>query len=189
VDRGIALHKLIRLITFSLGGEGWLNFMGNEFGHPEWVDFPREGNNDSYQYARRQWSLVDNGLLRYEGLNAFDMAMQQLDEQFNLLSDPFIEKLYVHEDDKQLVYRRGPLVFAFNFHPTRSYSDWRIPVPDATDYRLILTSDAKQFAGPGIVAESMNFPWQPKEAAGRSQSIQIYVPARSALVLAPSSLV
>src|SRR5205814_10610086 len=82
IDRGIALHKMIRLITFSLGGEGWLNFMGNEFGHPEWVDFPREGNNFSYKYARRQWSLADNEILRYKSLNEFDRAMNHLDEAY-----------------------------------------------------------------------------------------------------------
>ena len=118
IDRGIALHKLIRFITFSLAGEAYLNFMGNEFGHPEWVDFPREGNGWSMKYARRQWSLADNPELRYAGLNRFDREMQMLDAQYNVLEDPLIELLMVHEDNKQLVYRRGPLVFAFNFHPT-----------------------------------------------------------------------
>jgi 1,4-alpha-glucan branching enzyme len=129
VARGVALHKMIRLLTFSLSGEGYLNFMGNEFGHPEWIDFPREGNRFSYHYARRQWSLVDNQQLRYHALNEFDKAMLSLDTRYNLLNDPFIEQLMVHEDMKLLVYRRGPLVFAFNFHPTESYSALRIPVP------------------------------------------------------------
>src|SRR2546429_7068642 len=88
IDRGVALHKLIRLITFSLAGEGYLNFMGNEFGHPEWIDFPREGNGWSLKYARRQWSLADNPLLRYHGLNEFDRAMQSIDDTFLLLEDP-----------------------------------------------------------------------------------------------------
>jgi 1,4-alpha-glucan branching enzyme len=118
IDRGIALHKLIRLITFSLAGEAYLNFIGNEFGHPEWVDFPREGNQFSFHHARRQWSLVDDPKLRYRFLNAFDRAMLSLDTRFNLLNDPFIEQLALLEGDRLLVYRRGPLVFAFNFHPT-----------------------------------------------------------------------
>src|SRR5581483_8075942 len=143
IDRGIALHKLIRLITFSLAGEGYLNFMGNEFGHPEWIDFPRAGNNWSMQYARRQWSLADNPNLHYQGLNNFDKAMLSLDPNFNLLADPLIEQLSVHEDNKTLVYRRGPLVFAFNFHPTESYAALRIGVPDPTDYTLILDTDDK----------------------------------------------
>lgn len=185
VDRGVALHKLIRLITFSLAGEGYLNFMGNEFGHPEWIDFPREGNGYSYQYCRRQWSLADNGYLRYEGLQAFDVAMQELDREYHLLSDPLIEQLWIHEADKQLVYRRGRLVFVFNFHATNSYTDWRIPIPDATDYQLVLTTDAARFAGPGLVREPMNFPWQDVPYGSRKQSLQIYVPARSAQVLAP----
>ena len=95
------------------------NFMGNEFGHPEWVDFPREGNGWSYHFARRQWSLADNNDLRYAGLNAFDTAMQNLDRDFHLLTDHLIEQLALHEDTHQIVYRRGPLVFAFNFHSDR----------------------------------------------------------------------
>ena len=75
--------------------------------------------------------------MRYEGLLRFDAAMQKLDESFNLLEDPLIEQLHVDEGAKQLVYRRGPLVFVFNFHPTQSYPDLRIPVPDPADYRVM----------------------------------------------------
>jgi 1,4-alpha-glucan branching enzyme len=185
VDRGIALHKMIRLITFSLAGEGYLTFMGNEFGHPEWVDFPREGNRYSYRYARRQWSLADNDQLRYRGLQAFDQAMLHLDVPYNLLNDPFIEQLYVHEQDKLLVYRRGPLVFAFNFHPTNSYSDLRIPVPDPRDYQPILNTDDARFGGPGLCDPNVTYYQQNTGYAGRAQSVQIYLPSRSAQVLAP----
>jgi 1,4-alpha-glucan branching enzyme len=185
IDRGIALHKMIRLITFSLAGEGYLNFIGNEFGHPEWVDFPREGNRDSYHHARRQWSLVDNGLLRYKGLNEFDRAMMHLDEKWNLLNDKFIERLMVHEEMKLLAYRRGPLVFVFNFHPTNSYTDLRIPVPDPKDYLLELDTDAKPFEGQGRIAVGTKYPWQKEPCFGREQSVQIYLPSRSAQVLAP----
>ena len=185
VDRGLALHKMIRLITFSLGGEAYLNFMGNEFGHPEWIDFPRQGNNWSYQHARRQWSLVDSDHLRYVGLNNFDRAMQMLDEHFNVLEDPFIEQLACHEDTKQLVYRRGPLVLVFNFHPTESYVDLRIPVPDPRDYRVVLNTDSRQFEGYGRVPEFTVYPKQDVEMYGRKQSIQLYLPSRTAQVLAP----
>ncbi len=185
VDRGLALHKMIRLITFSLGGEGYLNFMGNEFGHPEWIDFPRPGNNYSFHYARRQWSLVDREDLRYAGLARFDRAMMRLDEEYYLLEDPLIEQLAVHEESRQLVYRRGPLVFAFNFHPTESYSGLRIPVPDAADYRLILDTDRLEFEGHGRVEEGAVYPRQDVPMYGRAQSVQIYLPARSAQVLAP----
>lgn len=185
INRGIALHKMIRLLTFSLAGEGYLNFMGNEFGHPEWVDFPREGNNYSYHYARRQWSLADDERLRYKGLNAFDKAMMRLDENYNLLNDKFIERLLVHEEMKLLMYRRGPLVFVFNFHPNNSYTDLRVPVPDPADYSLILDTDAKAFEGPGRVADGMVYPWQHVPCWERNQSVQIYLPSRSAQVLAP----
>ncbi|GAB4463782.1 MAG: alpha-amylase family glycosyl hydrolase [Armatimonadaceae bacterium] len=185
VDRGIALHKMIRLLTFSLAGEGYLNFMGNEFGHPEWIDFPRAENGFSYQFARRQWSLADNGYLRYGGLQRFDRAMQELDTEFHLLEDPFIEQLLVENDRRLLLYRRGPLVFAFNFHATQSYPDLRIPVPDRTDYRAVLTTDSPEFEGPGLLALDTRYIWHPEPAYGREQSTLIYLPARSALVLAP----
>jgi 1,4-alpha-glucan branching enzyme len=185
IDRGIALHKLIRLLTFALAGEGWLNFIGNEFGHPEWVDFPREGNGDSFQYARRQWGLVDSPLLRYQDLNRFDAAMMHLDADFNFLNDPLIEQLALHEDTRQLVFRRGPLVFAFNFHPSEAYPSLRIPVPDFTDYRVALTTDASLFSGWGRALPDAQFPIQPIPMYGRAQSLQIYLPNRSALVLAP----
>lgn len=185
VSRGVALHKLIRLITFSLAGEGYLNFIGNEFGHPEWVDFPREGNGYSYQHARRQWSLADDDLLLYKGLGLFDRAMMELDEERHVLADPFIEQLALHEDTRQLVYRRGPLVFAFNFHATESYVGLRIPVPDATDYRIVLNTDAARFSGPGLIDESAAVPLQRVPMYGRDQSVQIYLPSRTAVVLAP----
>jgi 1,4-alpha-glucan branching enzyme len=186
VDRGIALHKMIRLITFSLAGEGYLNFMGNEFGHPEWVDFPREGNHFSYKYARRQWSLADNDLLRYRGLSNFDRAMNQLDETFNTLEDPFIEQLMLHEDQKILAFRRGPLVFIFNFHPAWSQADFRVPVPDAKNYKVVLNTDDPEFEGPGLCAREMTYPKQDVPMYGRDQSIQIYIPSRSAQVLQPA---
>jgi 1,4-alpha-glucan branching enzyme len=187
IDRGISLHKLIRLITFSLAGEAYLNFMGNEFGHPEWIDFPREGNGWSLQYARRQWSLADNPDLRYAGLNRFDQAMQSLDARFNFIEDPLIEQLMVHEHNKLLVYRRGPLVFAFNFHPTQSYPDLRLPVPDPEDYCLVLDTDEAQFEGFNRVAQNITYPRQPVPFERRQQSVSIYLPNRSAQVLAPTS--
>ena len=183
VDRGIALHKMLRLITFSLGGEGYLNFMGNEFGHPDWIDFPRAGNSYSFQYARRQWSLADNTTLRYGGLREFDRAMLQVDKDYNLLEDPFIERLALYEGARILVYRRGPMVFVFNFHPTESYPDLRIPAPDRTDYRVLLNTDELRFDGKGLVAEQMVYPWQDVPAEGRDQSLMLYLPARSAQVL------
>ena len=182
ISRGVALHKLIRLLTFSLGGEGYLNFMGNEFGHPEWIDFPRAGNNNSYWYARRQWHLVDDDTLRYQYLNAFDRAMQHLDKASHLLADEDIQLLCIHEAAKQIVYARGGLVFAFNFHPSESVTDWRIPVPERSDYRLVLNTDDTVYGGYGAVA-GVHYPWQDVAIEGQAQSIQLYVPARSAQVL------
>jgi 1,4-alpha-glucan branching enzyme len=185
IDRGLALHKLIRLITFALAGEGYLTFMGNEFGHPEWIDFPREGNNFSYHYARRQWSLASRDDLRYKGLQNFDQAMQQIDADHHILEDPLIENLALHQEQLQLVFRRGPLVFVFNFHPSASYEGMRIPVPEACDYKLLVNSDAKPFEGHGLVDEDMVYPKQDVSMYGWNQSIQLYLPCRTAQVLMP----
>lgn len=185
VDRGIALHKMIRLITFALGGEGYLNFMGNEFGHPEWIDFPRAGNDYSHHYARRQWNLVDQKDLRYKGLNNFDKEMQNLDIRYSLLEDPLIEPLMLDEEKKLLVYRRGALVFAFNFHPDDSYADLRVPVPDASHYQVVLNSDDEAFEGHGLVDEGVTYLKQDVPIHGCNQSIQLYLPTRTVQVLVP----
>ncbi len=174
VDRGVALHKLIRLVTLALAGEGYLNFMGNEFGHPEWIDFPREGNGWSYTHARRQWSLVDSPLLRYSGLNRFDKAMLQLNVQGNT------ELLQLDEARKLLIFAHGTHVFAFNWHPTESYVDLNIPVPAKSDYRRILCTDDVEFAGPGRVSGIDNYIW-----SGDSPRISLYLPSRCAVVLWP----
>jgi 1,4-alpha-glucan branching enzyme len=185
VERGMALHKMIRLVTFALGGEGYLNFMGNEFGHPEWIDFPREGNGYSFKYARRQWKLVDDERLRYHDLASFDRAMQELDIRYNLLGDPFRQCLHVHEDQKLLVFRRGPLVFAFNFHPHNSYADYRIGVPDPSDYQLVLCTDEVSFGGYGQVVSDQVYPHVRERWHEQPQWVQLYLPSRTALVLLP----
>jgi 1,4-alpha-glucan branching enzyme len=185
IDRGIALHKIIRLLTFALAGEGYLAFMGNEFGHPDWIDFPRDGNLNSFAYARRQWSLVDNENLRYGDLQNFDRAMLRLDPVYHLLRDPLVESLFVDEPNKILVFRRGPLVFAVNFHPSLSVTDYRIPVPDATDYGVVLDTDATVFSGHGRVDATVRYVYQMQPFAGRNQSLLIYLPSRTGLVFAP----
>lgn len=127
IDRGIALHKMIRLITNGLGGEAYLNFIGNEFGHPEWLDFPRIGNNESFHYCRRQWSLVENDLLKYKFLNNWDRAMNFAEEKYGWLSGN--DAGYVswkHEDDKVIAFDRCGLVFVFNFHNSKSFTDYKI---------------------------------------------------------------
>ncbi|HPD31321.1 MAG TPA: alpha amylase C-terminal domain-containing protein [Phycisphaerae bacterium] len=184
IERGVALHKMIRLITFALGGEGYLNFMGNEFGHPEWIDFPREGNGFSYKYARRQWSLCDDPLLRYRDLAAFDRELQALDERCDLLAASNTEIIHTDEAAKLIAFRRGSLVFVFNFHPTDSHPNYRIGVPEPSDYKVVLNTDDFWFGGHGIVATGQIYPCQYQPAHGRNQSIQIYLPTRTAQVLA-----
>ncbi|KAI8619803.1 glycoside hydrolase superfamily [Chytriomyces sp. MP71] len=183
IDRGLALHKMIRLITFGLGGEGYLNFLGNEFGHPEWLDFPRAGNGSSFHYARRQYNLIDDQLLRYKYLNEFDRAMQHLDSEYGILdaADQFVS--LKHEGDKVIVFERGNLLWIFNFHPTNSYTDYRVGTKWAGLHRIVLNSDDKQFCGHARVDNnskhfSTNMGWN-----GRDNFIQVYIPSRTALVL------
>lgn len=158
IDRGIALHKMIRLFTIVLGGEAYLNFMGNEFGHPEWIDFPREGNNWSYKYARRQWSLADNPLLRYEYLLAFDRAMIDLVKRYRLLQ-PGLQPHLLNEDhtNQTICFEKGGLIFVFNFHPTHSVPDYRFWVPQHGKYRLVMTSDQSEFGGHERIDLSVEF--------------------------------
>ncbi|XP_030633725.1 1,4-alpha-glucan-branching enzyme isoform X2 [Chanos chanos] len=126
IDRGIQLHKMIRLLTHGLGGEGYLNFMGNEFGHPEWLDFPRKGNNESYHYARRQFNLIDTDHLRYRQLYAFDRDMNRTEDKYGWLAAPPAFVSAKHEGDKVIIFERANVIFAFNFHPTKSYSNYRV---------------------------------------------------------------
>ncbi|EAZ80017.2 1,4-alpha-glucan-branching enzyme [Algoriphagus machipongonensis] len=177
VDRGVALHKLIRMITFSLGGEGYLNFIGNEFGHPEWIDFPREGNDWSYQHARRQWSLADDPLLKYAQLNAWDQAMIQLATHDHVLSAPHARQLFLDPDKKIIAYERANLVFVFSFHPTESYSGFSVHVPKASSYQLILNSDDETFGGFNRIDSSIDY------LVNEHQCIQLYIPSRTVQIL------
>lgn len=146
-DRGMALHKMIRLATLAAGGEGWLNFMGNEFGHPEWIDFPREGNGNSYKYCRRQWSLVDNADLRYRYLNAFDAAMVALARKGNLLDSRPAQPLNMDEANQVMAFERGGLLFVFNWNGSRAIPDYKLPAPAPGRWRVVLDSDAEAFGG------------------------------------------
>lgn len=184
IDRGIALHKMIRLITHSLGGEAYLNFMGNEFGHPEWLDFPRVGNNDSYHYARRQWHLVDDELLKYKYLNEFDRAMNHLEMTYKWLSSDPGYVSWKHEDDKVIVFERAGLVFAFNFHPSKSFTDYRLAVEVAGKYRIVLSTDDPIFGGMNRVDTKCDHLSNPEGYAGRRNFFQAYLPARTAFVFA-----
>lgn len=179
IDRGIALHKMIRLLTFTLAGEGWLNFMGNEFGHPEWLDFPREGNGWSYHYCRRQWSLVDNKDLKYQYLGAFDQAMTGLAHEHGLPGNAFPEQLNLDPANKVMCVERQGLVFIFNWSVDRSIPDYRFKVPGTGKYRLVLDSDAPEFGGHGRVDPTVTYP------VTEEGELSVYTPARTVLVLAP----
>ncbi len=146
IDRGVALHKMIRILTASLSGEGYLNFMGNEFGHPEWIDFPREGNGWSYHYCRRQWSLIDNPDLRYCELLEFDKAMISLLRKEKILNKPS-KQLWVQNDDKVLIYSKKDVVFAFNFNPTKSFEGYFVKTDCEGEFKAILSTDQKEFGG------------------------------------------
>ena len=184
VHRGIALHKMIRLLTASTINGGYLNFMGNEFGHPEWIDFPREGNGWSYKYARRQWNLVDNKELCYHYLGDFDSAMiHLLRDEHSIQESPVIE-IWHNDDDQVLAYKRKNLVFVFNFHPTKSFTDYGFLVPKGS-YDVVLNTDSVDYGGNGLSDDSMrhftNF--DPLYKKDRKEWLKLYLPARSAVVL------
>ncbi|MEN7549358.1 alpha-amylase family glycosyl hydrolase [Rapidithrix thailandica] len=179
IDRGIALHKMIRLFTIALGGEGYLNFMGNEFGHPEWVDFPREGNNWSFKHARRQWSLVDNAMLKYQFLQEFDKDMIAMVKNHHVLSAVQEDSLNMDEVNKVIIFKRDHLIFLFNFHPINSIENYQFTLPKdlSGGYRIVFNSDDKQYGGHGRVDASMIY------STDKSGQLSLYLTNRTALVL------
>lgn len=183
VDRGMALHKMIRLITFGTSGGGYLNFMGNEFGHPEWIDFPREGNNWSYKHARRLWSLADKPDLRYQFLKLFDKEMISLQERYRFLGSLNIETATDNDGDKVISFMRGDLLFVFNFHPDRSWSDYGIKAKGR--FQIVLDTDDERFGGFNRVDRSIIY--TAEHPGGRYPVnapfyLKIYIPARTGLV-------
>jgi len=182
VDRGMALHKMIRLVTLATSGGGYLNFMGNEFGHPEWIDFPREGNNWSYHYARRQWSLADNPDLRYQFLSHFDRDMITLVRENNILSQTWTELITANDGDKVLIFSRSDFVFLFNFHPGRSFTDYGFTVKPGK-YNIVLNSDDLKYGGQGLVDSSITYFSSSEQHTAPKHLLKIYLPARTGLVL------
>ena len=184
VERGVALHKMIRLVTLATINGGYLNFMGNEFGHPEWIDFPREGNGWSYKYARRQWDLVDRKDLKYQYLNSFDNAMiEVVSRQYNFQALP-VEKLWEKDDDQILALRRGDLLFIFNWSPVQSFDGYGILAPEG-EYETVLDTDAMRFGGFGNIDDKVRHFTAPDplyHPAGKGW-LRLYLPARTAQVL------
>ena len=175
-ERGIALHKLIRLMTAGLHGGGYLNFMGNEFGHPEWIDFPREGNNWSFKHARRQWNLRDNGFLKYQWLGDFDAALMKIIRQ---IDNPNVHHLTVLQPDHMVSFIHGDFLFVINFSPDKSLSDYAVPA-EAGSYKLALSSDDKNFGGQERIDHNSRFFTSP---ADNNHNLKVYLPARTGIIL------
>ena len=179
IDRAIALHKMIRLFTLSGGGEAYLNFMGNEFGHPEWIDFPREGNGWSFHYCRRQWSLKDNGMLKYQWLGDFDEDMVRLTKENRIFDQRMADLLLMKAPEQTLAYYRHGLVFVFNFHFGNSLNNVLVPVRRPGEYTVVLSTDDEKYGGFGNVAKKT---YATKRFDGRD-FIELYIPARTGFVL------
>ena len=175
-ERGIALHKLIRLMTAGLHGGGYLNFMGNEFGHPEWIDFPREGNNWSFKHARRQWNLRDNGFLKYQWLGDFDAALMKIIRQ---IDNPNVHHLTVLQPDHMVSFIHGDFLFVINFSPDKSLSDYAVPA-EAGSYKLALSSDDKNFGGQERIGHNSRFFTSP---SNNNHNLKVYLPARTGIIL------
>ncbi len=177
IDRGIALHKMIRLFTASLGGEAYLNFIGNEFGHPEWIDFPREGNNWSYHYARRQWSLVDNQDLKYQYLNNFDREMIFVLKNNLILPALPARQINMDANNKVIIFERNNVLFLFNFHHHNSIFDYRFFAPEKGTYRILLSSDDEAFGGFNRIDTSIDY------NTLEDDKLSVYLPSRTAIVM------
>jgi 1,4-alpha-glucan branching enzyme len=183
VARGIALHKMIRLITLSTASNGYLDFMGNEFGHPDWIDFPREGNNWSFKHAHRQWDLADDTHLKYHLLALFDRDMIALAKIHHLLETPVLQLLHEDSTQKVIIFKRSDLIFAFNFNPHQSFTDYRFEAPPGK-YRMILDSDAQKYGGHGrLDSQQAHFTILGNTEGKNQNMLSLYLPARSAYVL------
>ncbi len=182
IERGIALHKLIRLITLVLGGEAWLNFMGNEFGHPEWLDFPREGNDWSYHFCRRQWSLLDNPDLKYQWLAEFDRQLMAFSKTHELLSKPAAQCLHIDRENKIIIAERGNLIFVFNLSVSGSIPNYTFAVPGVGSYHLAFDTDQADTGGHSRVDHAVNYP------VSTDGKLSIYTPSRSGLVYSKSPI-
>ena len=185
IDRAIALHKMIRLLTLAAGGTGYLAFMGNEFGHPEWIDFPRPGNGNSFHYCRRQWSLLENPNLKYQELYFFDQDMIRAAKAYRLFDQEYPELKWVHEDQHVIAFERGGLLFAFNFSPNQSYSDYAIPVSHGEDYQMLFTSDDWRYGGFGRIAHEPVSAFVP---GLEGSHVRLFLPPRTVQVLCPASM-
>ncbi|MFO8068295.1 MAG: alpha amylase C-terminal domain-containing protein [Bacteroidales bacterium] len=181
VDSGIALHKMIRLITLATAGNGYLNFMGNEFGHPEWIDFPGQHNNWSYHYARRQWHLKDEPNLKYKYLSRFDKNMLNVIQQYDILNDSNIKPLVQNIDDQVLAFERAGHIFLFNFSPFRSYTDYLINVPKG-NYKVLLNSDDSNYGGFDRIDNEFVFVSNAIGKGSKEHGIKVYIPAQTAMV-------
>ena len=182
IDRAMALHKMLRLITAAAGGNGYLNFMGNEFGHPEWIDFPREGNGWDYKYCRRQWSLPENGYLKYGQLNLFDHDMIQTFRKVDLLGDGTAHLKFIRQDDHVIAFERAGLVFVFNFDPVRSHMDYVIPVSIGRDHEVVFTTDDGCYGGFDNIGHELRSAFIP---GMNSPALKLGLPPRTAMVLKP----
>lgn len=184
VQRGIALHKMIRLVTAATINGGYLNFMGNEFGHPEWIDFPREGNGWSYKYARRQWNLVDNKELDYHYLGDFDKDMIDTIKSVAKFQNLKIQEIWHNDDDQILAFMRGDLVFVFNFNPVKSFTDYGFLVPTGS-YDVVLNTDNKKYGGFGFTDDTITHltNYDQLYVDQHKEWLKLYIPARSAVVL------
>jgi 1,4-alpha-glucan branching enzyme len=187
VARGIALHKMMRLITLATAGNGYLNFMGNEFGHPEWVDFPREGNSWSFKHARRQWHLADDVHLKYNLLARFDRDMIALARAHRLLDLSNLQLLHEDSTNKVTIFKRADLIFVFNFHPCRSFTDYRFEAYPGK-YRMILDCDAREYGGHGrLQPKQIHFTIVSGSKTRKQHTLSLYLPARSAFVICPAT--
>ncbi|MBR4074331.1 MAG: alpha amylase C-terminal domain-containing protein, partial [Firmicutes bacterium] len=175
----IALHKMIRLFTLGGGGEAYLNFMGNEFGHPEWIDFPREGNGWSFHYCRRQWSLLDNGFLKYQWLGDYDREMVRQTTRNHMFQQRMGDLRLCRDNDQVIAFYRKGLLFAFNFNPTQSFTKVEVPVPNNADYEVRLSSDDAAYGGQDRIA---HIEYKAREKDGK-YFVDLYLPARTAVVL------
>lgn len=152
VDR-LNLLKTIKVITMVLGGEGYLNFIGNEFNHPEWVEFPSKENEWSFERCRRYWDLIskDHGSYYIFLLN-FEKKILKIVSELSFGGRHWLdllERVPNEENSNLLIVKIGSSLKVV-INTSQDLSSYKRSKIDDRKYELILYSGGNEY-GPSLM--------------------------------------
>ena len=180
VHLAVAVVNVAKSIVFFLGGEAWMSFIGNEFGHPDWVEFPTPDNDDCFEYAYRKWYLATDSALMYEKMAAFDRDLMHQRKIAVTWDESYMTAPLLDDNRKLSVFHRDRVVLVCNTTTDVSYEDVWVPVPEQGNYRVILSTEEHRYGGYGRVNENMQYA---TIAVDGNAYIRLYVPSMSAIFM------